>query len=170
MKKTQLTKNILLSTVAIVMLSTTANAANTNGLSLKVGAGNSEIGTQSQSGTEIGLEVSFTKNKSKSYDIFIELAGTLGSEGTTTNYGIGARYEVIPKLYVGGSLGFSGYSSSNSNSTSSLVGFTTSISAKYSFTPNHGVLAEYRTGTMDDESGLVEYDYTGTAINYIYSF
>ncbi len=170
MKTLGLTKKLLVSAATLAILTTASNAASTEGLSLKIGAGNSEVGTFSESGTEIGVEFSFTKDKNKKHDIFIELSGTVGSVGTTTNYGIGARYEIIPKLYIGASVDVSGYSLSSANSTTSLVGFSTTLSTKYTITKKHGVLAEYRTGTLSDESGLADFDYTGTAINYVYSF
>jgi len=145
--------------------------ASSEGLSLKIGAGNVEIGSLSDSATKIGIETSFIKDKTKQYDVYMDLGFYKMESGSLTFMGMGGRYEVAKNIQVGISVGLSGYAfSETSSSETDLSGFAYGLNAKYKINQNHSFVADYKSGTLTDKTGILDVDVTAASVNYVYSF
>jgi len=157
--------------IASLLLGSSLFAGGIDGLSLKIGAGNVEIGSLSESATKIGAEFSFIKDKTKQYDVYMDLGFYKMESGSLTFMGMGGRYEVAKNIQVGISVGLSGYAfSETSSSETDLSGFAYGLNAKYKINQNHSFVADYKSGTLTDKTGILDVDVTAASVNYVYSF
>jgi len=143
---------------------------NVGGVSTTVESGSAKVGAA------IGFEWSFMGSarvrENDKLDAFLDLAYNMVDNGYVTKVALGARYEVAPKIWLGGSLGLSGLGVSATNNFNSvtLSGFMYGLQGKYEFTPNHGVILEYRSAAMTDTTGLLKTNVSSLSALYSYSF
>jgi len=163
--------------VASLLLVGSSAMAGIDNMSINVGGANTTVGSASSStGLAIGFEWSFLGNakarEDDSYDVFFDVAYNSVKNGYVTKIGIGARYEVAPKIWLGGSFGASGFGLDNANNfnTTTYSGLMYGVHGKYELTQNHGVLLEYRNASMTDPTGLISVDVSSLSALYSYSF
>jgi len=158
-------KKILLATSAILLSATLAQAKTTT---VKVGSGNIEVGNLSESATMIGAE--FVQSEKSKLALIFDLDGYFASDVSTTYVGIGGRYK-LDNISLKATAGVSGVNFDTSNSgNTDLNGFVYGLGATYTFAKKHNIILDYKTGTVSDETGLVDVDVTYTSLSYGYSF
>lgn len=158
-------KKILLAISTLLLTTTLAQASGT----VKVGSGNVEVGDLSQSATAIGVE--FQKNPKAKLDLILEFDGYFAEDVTTTYFGIGGKYKINDNISLKATVGANGASFDTSDtSNSDLQGFAYGVGATYTFAKKHNIILDYKTGTLTDDTGIVDVDTTYTSISYGYSF
>ena len=163
--------------VASLLLVGSSAMAGVDNMSINVGGSNTTVGSDSSStGFSVGFEWSFLGSarvrEDDNYDVFLDLAYNSVGNGYVTKVAIGARYEVAPKIWLGGSLGGSGFGLDTAANFSSTTysGFMYGVQAKYELTQNHGIILEYRNASMADPTGLLSVDVGSLSALYSYSF
>ena len=159
-------KKILLATSAILLSATLAQAKTTT---VKVGSGNIEVGNLSESATMIGAE--FVQSEKSKLALLFELDGYFAEDVTTTYFGLGGKYKINDNINLKATAGISGVSFDTDDSgNTDLQGFVYGLGATYTFAKKHNIILDYKTGTVSDETGLVDVDVTYTSLSYGYSF
>lgn len=131
------------------------------------GASDNRTGSSTESGTYIGIELSLSKSKGSPNDFYLGYGYNMYDKMNFATYGMGYRYNIAPKIYIGGSFGISAL---GSDEVSTFTGVTYGLETKYKFTSNHGILLKYTTGTLSDETALVKIDASTTVLSYSFSF
>jgi len=158
-------KKILLATSSVLLSATLAQA----GVIVKVGTGNIDIANSSESATTIGAE--FQKNPDAKLGFMFELDGYFAEDVTTTYFGLGGKYKINNNINLKATAGLSGVTfDTDDSSNTDLQGFVYGVGATYTFAKKHNIILDYKSGTVSDESGLVDVDVTYTSISYGYSF
>ena len=160
-------KNVKKMIVAGAILASTVLSA--DALSLKAGYGSLSDDGTSYSGGTIGLEGSL--GNMKNFDLYLDINYGGFEDLSLVEIGLGLRYNVYDNLWLGVTGEAASLSTSLVEDVSSFVGVMYGANAKYAFTPNHALIAEYKTGTLSDsESGLIDIDVSTMAFMYSYTF
>ena len=154
--------------IASLLLTGSSIMASTDSLSYKVGGATTSIGgANTSTGLSFGMEFSFLGSarvrEDDKYDVYLDFGISSFKGGNINKTMVGARYEIKPKIWLGGSIGLGG--------TSGFMGLMYGGHAKYEFTQNHGAILEYRIASMGDMSGLSNnVNASVLSLEYCYSF
>jgi len=162
--------------VASLLLVGSSAFAGIDNMSINIGGVSTSVEDTSSTGLAVGFEWSFVGSarvrEDSNFDAYLDLAYNMVEDGYVTKVALGARYEVAPKIWLGGSLGLSGLGldTTDNFSAATLSGFMFGAHGKYEITQNHGVILEYRSASMEDTSGLLKADVSSLSALYSYSF
>jgi len=160
--------------VGSLLLASSAFAGIDN-MSIKLGASNTSIESESSTGFGVGFEWSFIGNAEtriqKGWDIYMDLGYDSTDTGYITKAALGGRYNVGADIWLGATAGVSGVSLTNNNNSTDLSGFMYGVNAKYDITPNHGVNLEYRSASVTaSTTGAIAVNADTIGLYYSYSF